>query len=74
MTGRLVAQALKRTTGALHDFQQLLLERRDEIHKRLESETKLEEIYRLQGKIAGLDELSNVLEQSLNQQEPTNQS
>ena len=63
MTGRRFVRCLKQDTEARHDFEALLLEQRNEIHKQLESSAGRKNTYRLQGKIAFLDDLNNLLEQ-----------
>jgi hypothetical protein len=63
--GRIFARTLKDSMDARHDFESFLLERRDEIRKQLESAKGRRNIYVLQGKIAGLDDISNVLSQLL---------
>ncbi len=62
MTGRRFARVLKNDTEARHDFDDLLLEQRTEIHKQLESASGRKNIYILQGKIRFLDDFKNVLD------------
>ena len=63
MSGRIFARVLKQSVDARKDFDAFLLERRDEIHKQLESENIPANMYRLQGKIHCLEDISSVLEQ-----------
>jgi hypothetical protein len=65
MSGKRFATALKQNLDARHDFDDFLLERRTDIHNQLASAKGRRNIYILQGKIAGLDDIKNVLEQLL---------
>lgn len=66
MIGRRFALLLKREPESRKDFEALLLERRTEIHKQLESADDPKEMHRLQGEIRSLDKLASYIENVMN--------